>query len=288
MAAGAMQPKTKHPTELKSENFIVVIYYFTKVLASSSFYAYGSYQRIVGVSSYNKMHQVSVLNCMRVVTKALNEEHFRKKYIRFPHIREERNIVQHGFYQKFGIPGVLGCIDGTHISILRPVNYEERYFNRKRYHSLNAQIVCDCNLNIISFDASHGGANQDSFVWNHHPLKAHLEYLHTQNETVYLLGDSGYPLRPSLMTPIIDTRAGTVQRHYTEVHCRAPGLIANACAVIHNVANIERLPIESLPPHEEQVESTMQIPHTAEASANNFAAGEKARSALIERLNIFV
>lgn len=39
------------------------------------------------------------------------------------------------------MPGVLGCIDGTHIAIVKPHHFEERFFNRKRYHSLNAQIV---------------------------------------------------------------------------------------------------------------------------------------------------
>lgn len=49
--------------------------------------------------------------------------------------------------------------------------------------------VCDSDLNILSIDASHGGADHDSFVWNHHPLKSHLEQLHqAENETVWLLG----------------------------------------------------------------------------------------------------
>lgn len=49
--------------------------------------------------------------------------------------------------------------------------------------------VCDSDLNILSVDASHGGANHDSFVWNHHPLKTHVEVLHqTENEILWFLG----------------------------------------------------------------------------------------------------
>lgn len=43
--------------------------------------------------------------------------------------------------EKFGFPGVIGCIDGTHVAIVRPTEHEEAYFNRKLYHSLNVMIV---------------------------------------------------------------------------------------------------------------------------------------------------
>lgn len=59
------------------------------------------------------------------------------------------------FYKKFGWPGVLGCIDGTLVAIIRPSMHEERYYNRKGYHSLNVMIVsivlpyCQYNPSII-------------------------------------------------------------------------------------------------------------------------------------------
>lgn len=45
------------------------------------------------------------------------------------------------FYEKFRIPAVVGCIDGTHIAIIRPNQNEERFYNRKGYHSRNVLIV---------------------------------------------------------------------------------------------------------------------------------------------------
>lgn len=39
------------------------------------------------------------------------------------------------------MPGVLGCIDCSHIAIIRPTENEERYYCRKQYHSLNIQLV---------------------------------------------------------------------------------------------------------------------------------------------------
>lgn len=46
------------------------------------------------------------------------------------------------FYTKFGIPGVLGCVDGSHFHIFQPTKaVEHLYFCRKNFHSLNVQVV---------------------------------------------------------------------------------------------------------------------------------------------------
>ena len=39
------------------------------------------------------------------------------------------------------IPGVVGCIDGTHIRIKRPVHNGQGYYNRKGYYSMNVQGI---------------------------------------------------------------------------------------------------------------------------------------------------
>ena len=38
------------------------------------------------------------------------------------------------------MPGVVGCVDGSHVRIVRPVNNEKAYVNRKNYHSINVQV----------------------------------------------------------------------------------------------------------------------------------------------------
>lgn len=45
------------------------------------------------------------------------------------------------FFQKFKIPGVIGCIDGTFVSMIRPKEHEERYYCRKGYHARNVLVV---------------------------------------------------------------------------------------------------------------------------------------------------
>ncbi|CAG4996114.1 unnamed protein product [Parnassius apollo] len=160
-----------------------------RILLALSFYATGSYQKLVGGTYGTLMSQQSVSRAIREVTDALNNPNILGKWIRFPQTRQERDAIKRRFYEKFNIPAVLGCIDGTHISIVRPTENEERFFNRKHFHSRNVLIICDADLNILSVDASFGGASHDSFIWNQHPVKNHMISLLSSGENVYLLGE---------------------------------------------------------------------------------------------------
>ncbi|KAF9422083.1 hypothetical protein HW555_002104 [Spodoptera exigua] len=179
------------------------------------------------------------------------------------------------FYNKFNMPGELGCIDCTHVAIVRPVENEERYYCRKQYHSLNVQLISNADMQIIRVDASFGGASHDSFIWANHPLKGHMELI-SRNEGIWLLGDSGYPLRRYMMTPVTDVTSDTPEAHYTSVHVRTRNIvertigllkarfrcllvhrvlhysppvaasIVNACVVLHNICNGANIPVAAV------------------------------------------
>jgi hypothetical protein len=53
-------------------------------------------------------------------------------------IRSTEKEIKQGFYESGGFPGVIGCVDGTHVRITAP-----SFVNRKGYHSLNVQATCD-------------------------------------------------------------------------------------------------------------------------------------------------
>ena len=62
-----------------------------------------------------------------------------------PRSREEVAKTKHNFYQLAGFPGVIGCIDGSHIPIVAPPEDEFVFINGKGFHSINIQAVRDSN-----------------------------------------------------------------------------------------------------------------------------------------------
>lgn len=59
----------------------------------------------------------------------------------FERSEEKLRETKISFFNKCGIPGVIGAVDGTHIQIIRPKHNEHLYFNRKLKHSINAMAV---------------------------------------------------------------------------------------------------------------------------------------------------
>ncbi|XP_022836890.1 putative nuclease HARBI1, partial [Spodoptera litura] len=195
------------------------------------------------------------------------------------------------FYEKYQMPGVIGCIDGTHVAILRPTEHEERYFNRKGYHSLNVMIICDMDLNILCVDPSHPGSTHDSTVWGDHPLNEWMKEKYNE-ETMYFLGDSGYPLRKTVMTPYLNAPEGSAEANYNTKQVSArnvvercigvlkarfrcllaarklhyspvvAGKIVNACVVLHNITNKARIAVPELCGEDQIEELQRQINHS--------------------------
>lgn len=105
--------------------------------AALSFYASGSYQHNVW---HERLGQKTVGRCIHEVTAAV-EQHICPKWIVFPQTLEARQAVKVQFYNKFGLPGIIGCIDCTHVIMVSPHISEHLFVDRLRKHSLNVQLV---------------------------------------------------------------------------------------------------------------------------------------------------
>ncbi|CAG5019295.1 unnamed protein product [Parnassius apollo] len=255
-----------------------------KILTALNFYARGIYQGSVGQNMDGPMAQQTVSRCLQEVTTALNAPHILRKHIRFPQNRNERNLIKRKFYDKYGLPAVVGCINCSHVAIVRPSEHEEQYFNRKHFHSINTQVICDSDLLITNVDASYGGATHDAYIWRECEIRNHLEGL--QDETVYLLGDSGYVLREHMMTPVDNavenSPEGARELHYCP---ETAGKIILACCVLHNMCIRAGIEGPELTEEEHQSEGTSQVPfETAASSTQALQAGRRARNSLIQML----
>lgn len=139
------------------------------------------------------------------------------------------------------------------------------FYNRKGFYSLNVQIICSADYKIIAVNPRYPGSVHDSAVWSTSLPRLHLmQKFRNGDRSSWLLGDSGYPLEPWLMTPLIgdmneqERRFNILFKRIRNIIERVIGIlksrfrccfghralhydplkaakIVNACAILHNI-----------------------------------------------------
>ncbi|XP_042909899.1 putative nuclease HARBI1 [Parasteatoda tepidariorum] len=108
----------------------------------------------------------------------------------------------------------------THIAIIAPKDdvshWEQNYVNRKNIHSLNVQLVVDMQQKILNIVARFPGSTHDSYIWKSSELRKWLQL--SKLKDTWLLGDSGYPLEPWLLTPISGDNVSSPKEEYNRRH----------------------------------------------------------------------
>lgn len=194
-----------------------------QVLIALRFYANGAFQNTMG--DMINVHRTTACRAIRRVSLAL--QRLLRNYIHLP-TQEEAARTKQDFYLKSGIPGIVGCIDGTHIRIQAPSEHEYLYLNRKGYHSLNVQLVCNSDMTIIDLVARWPGSTHDARILRESALYQDFE---AERVNGLLLGDSGYPLKRWLMTPLIAPR--TAQEHnYNRKHTSTRNIVERCIGVL--------------------------------------------------------
>lgn len=109
-----------------------------QLLVALRFFASGSFLQIIGDTV--GLSKSAVSKIITDVSEALaGKQH---QFIVWPS-HDEIQQVKEGFYRKGGFPGVIGCIDGTHVRIQGPADHENDFVNRKGFHSINVQAICN-------------------------------------------------------------------------------------------------------------------------------------------------
>ena len=152
-----------------------------RVCAALHFYATGCFQRTDGDTL--NISQPSISRIVDNVSDALARR--LPQYVHLPG-EDERRRHMDVFFDTAGFPGIIGLIDGTQVKIQAPVENEDQFVNRKRYHSINVQVVMDPHCKIINLNAQWPGSVHDSRVLRESGLGDVLE-----NGQGHLLGDSG-------------------------------------------------------------------------------------------------
>ena len=128
--------------------------------------------------------------------------YLKDRYISWPG-EFEQTIINRAFFDKRGIPGIVGIMDGSHIPIqlLRKIQAAD-YYCRKGFYSINVQAIIDHNMLFRDIYVGWPGSCPDARVWRNSPfaIKAQREQELPQVERTlfydnnFIIADAGYGL----------------------------------------------------------------------------------------------
>ncbi|XP_046399986.1 putative nuclease HARBI1 [Ischnura elegans] len=184
-----------------------------KLLIALRFYATGSFQLVCG--DLAGVTQGTVCKIIKSISNDLVA--VLPRHMKFPSSDEDTARCKRSFYEKGQFPGVVGCIDCTHVPIVSPGGeFGELYRNRKGWFSLNVQVVAGPSMEIMDIVCRWQGSAHDARIFHNSRLKLKFE---TNEVKGILLGDSGYPLLPYLFTPVLRPVSAS-ERRYNISHIR--------------------------------------------------------------------
>lgn len=238
------------------------------VLLTLRFYATGTMMIVVG--DFIGIDKSTACRIIHRVSEAIASLY--RAYIKMPQSEVEKREKAIDFYKISRFPQCIGAIDCTHVKLQSPGGEDAEIFrNRKGYFSMNVQAVCDATLNFQNIVCRWPGSSHDSTIFNHSTLSASFE--HGEFANYVLVGDSGYPIKKYLITPL--AQPSTPAEHlFNESHIRTRNPIERcfgvwkrrfpilslglrvkherceaivvATGILHNIANNLRIPLPDI------------------------------------------
>lgn len=178
-----------------------------QLLTALRYFATGAHQEVIGDTMGLSQRNVGRI-ILRVATAICKLE---PRFIQWPTATKiAKNQEAHPEMMQSRYPGaktfpkVVGAVDGTHIKVLAAGQHNrEKFRDRKSTISLNVQAICDSDLKFINLVARWHGSVHDSRIFGNSEVCANME---NDGLDGYLLGDSGYPQRTYLMTPLANPK----------------------------------------------------------------------------------
>ncbi|XP_065281196.2 putative nuclease HARBI1 [Dermacentor albipictus] len=201
------------------------------------------------------MAQSSVSSTIHEVTEAIISVSARRKLVDFPFAPSAKDEAKAVFARRGAIPGVLACVDGMLIAIMKPEGLSPAdtasFMSRKGYYALNAMVVCNVELRILVVEPRFPGSCHDSWVWQHNLLRARLaaqlqpgEYLLVPGSHAGTTSEGHYNQEHASLRNVVERCIGVLkskfcclQRFRTLLYSpdRAARIIY-ACVALHNIA----------------------------------------------------
>nr|CAI5817205.1 unnamed protein product [Callosobruchus analis]CAI5820002.1 unnamed protein product [Callosobruchus analis] len=142
-----------------------------QLLTTLRFYA--SSGHVSQVADFMGMHESTACRVIARVSRILAGLY--KNFVKLPQ-PEEIVHIQTAFYQIAKFPRVIGAVDGSHMKIQSPGGDDAEVFrNRKGWFSINTQIICDANLNLLDVVARWPGSTHDNTIFNNCVVRRKFE-----------------------------------------------------------------------------------------------------------------
>ncbi|XP_048029600.1 putative nuclease HARBI1 [Megalobrama amblycephala] len=213
------------------------------------------------------LSQSSVSRVITQTLTALSQPNIVTQFVSFPLDARTLHTHKRAFMDIAGFPGVVGVIDGTHVRIIAPSEDEAVFVNRKNFHSINVQIVFNAACKILDIVAKWPGSTHDARMLSESGIRQLFERRYVP-ANCHLLGDSGYPCKPWLLTPYLQPRQGP-QLNYNRAHKTTRAVVERgigqlkrrfhvlhgevrlrpekvskviiACAILHNICKVRQI-----------------------------------------------
>lgn len=152
-------------------------------------------------------------------------------HLRWPSTEEEFSEIKSKFEKLKGLPNCCGAIDTTHIHMLMSSSDAETkiWIDSEKNHSMVVQAIVDPDLRILDIVTGWPGKLNDFSILqssNFHYLCEKGERLNGKKMKIsegveireYIVGDSGFPLTPWLLTPYQGKQVSEIKTEYNKRH----------------------------------------------------------------------
>ena len=125
-------------------------------------------------------------------------------------------------------PGALFALDGTHVR-LAVKGRRNDFYGHKGYASLNVQVMCDWQMNLVNVESNFTGRTHDSDVYR---MSSFATSLRQGNNLLqpggFIIADEGYACDNHVMRPFNGRRAGAKEKLFNRFFKSARLVVENA------------------------------------------------------------
>jgi hypothetical protein len=134
-----------------------------------------------------------------------------------------------------GICGIVGAVDGTYVPIKAPVEKPEVYINRKCFHTVTLQAICNHRLQFMNCFSGYPSSVSDIRIFRNSGIydKMLTSYQMYFDNGQFIISDKAYPTNDFCISPYIERADVTEEQlHFNSQHAKSRQVIERSFALL--------------------------------------------------------